>query len=55
LGIVPLDAAGNGRLIAESPALVKLSDAAPVYAEPAGQQSRPDSAQKPIIAWPVEQ
>jgi RNA polymerase sigma-70 factor (ECF subfamily) len=54
LGIVPLDAAGSGRLIADDPSLTKLPDAVRVTLDSAGNQSRPNSGDTPIIAWPAE-
>ena len=54
LGKVPLDSAGNGRLIAEDPALVKLPDALRVTVEADSGKSRMEPAGTPIIAWPAD-
>jgi hypothetical protein len=54
LGVVPLDAAGNGRLIADDPSLAKLPDGIRVTLDPAGYQSRPTPDDTPTIAWPAE-
>jgi RNA polymerase sigma-70 factor (ECF subfamily) len=54
LGIVPLDSAGNGRLIAEAPSLVKLPDGVRITLEQSGGQSRQEPAGKPMVAWPAE-
>jgi RNA polymerase sigma-70 factor (ECF subfamily) len=54
LCIVPLDAAGSGRLIAEDPSLTKRPDAVRVTLDRGGNQTRPGSDDTPIIAWPAE-
>jgi RNA polymerase sigma-70 factor, ECF subfamily len=54
LGGVPLDSAGNGRLIAEAPSLVKLPDGVRVTLQQSGGQSRQEPTGKPMVAWPVE-
>jgi RNA polymerase sigma-70 factor (ECF subfamily) len=53
LGSVPLDADGNGRLIAEDPSLAKLPDSMRVTLESVGAR-RPAPAGPPVIVWPKE-
>jgi RNA polymerase sigma factor (sigma-70 family) len=55
LGNVSLDTAGNGRLVAEDPALSTPPDALRVTLEPSGHLPRPEPSSTPVIAWPVEQ
>jgi RNA polymerase sigma factor (sigma-70 family) len=54
LGSVSLDSAGNGRLIAEAPSLVKLPDGVRVTLQQSGGQSRQEPTGKPMVAWPAE-
>jgi hypothetical protein len=52
LGVVPLDGAGNGRLVVENAALTTAPEQLEVTSEPTGSSAQAPTGE-PLIAWPA--